>query len=392
MTRRIRIASHIRQAARPGLVVALIASGFGAIGSSAATWPITAEQRSTAQRTAQAGVALSELMPNAPESYTVKPHDTLWGISGLFLKTPWRWPELWGMNLDQIRNPHLIYPGQVLFLDKADGRARLRFGQAPGDAGVVRLSPRVRSTAPPGDGIASIPFNLIEPFLTEAVIFEGNELAAAPRIVATQEGSVLLSRGDLAYVRGDLGGERAYRIFREPRPLRDPTTAEILGYEATYVGAAEYVRQGETRTGTDGKTEIILATFRLTAIRQEAGVGDRLSPQPAREYTNYAPHAPQEPTAGQIVSIYGDALTAGQNQIVALNRGARDGIERGHVLALWRDGVRTLDRTDPSRPTMKLPDERHGTLFVFRVFDRMSYALILSVKDPVRAGDRFTEP
>jgi len=392
MTRRIRIASHVRRAARPGLVVALIASGFAANDSSAATWPITAEQRSTAQRTAQAGVALSELMPNAPDSYTVRPHDTLWGISGLFLKTPWRWPELWGMNLDQIRNPHLIYPGQVLFLDKADGRARLRFGQAPGDAGVVRLSPRVRSTVPPGDGIASIPFNLIEPFLTEAVIFEGNELAAAPRIVAAQEGSVLLARGDTAYVRGDLGGEREYRIFREPRPLRDPTTGEILGYEATYVGAAEYVRQGETRTGIDGKMEIIPATFRLTAIRQEAGVGDRLSPQPAREYTNYAPHAPQEPTAGQIVSIYGDALTAGQNQIVALNRGARDGIERGHVLALWRDGVRTLDRTDPTRPIMKLPDERHGTLFVFRVFDRMSYALILSVKDPVRAGDRFTEP
>jgi hypothetical protein len=392
MTRRIRMATHARRAAGLGSLAVLLGGALAASGSVAATWPITAEQRSTAQRTAQAGVALSELLPNAPDSYTVKPHDTLWAISGMFLKSPWRWPELWGMNLEQIRNPHLIYPGQVLFLDKADGRARLRFGQAPGDAGVVRLSPRVRSSVPPGDGIASIPFNLIEPFLNEAVIFESDELTTAPRIVAAQEGSVLLSRGDTAYVRGDLGAEREYRVFREPRPLRDPTTNEILGFEATYVGAAEYVRQGETRTGADGKTEIIPATFRLTAIRQEAGVGDRLSPVPAREYTNYAPHAPQDPLSGQIVSIYGDALTAGQNQIVALNKGARDGMERGHVLALWRDGARTLDKTDPTRPIMKLPDERHGMLFVFRVFDRMSYALILSVKDPVKPGDRFTQP
>ena len=113
---------------------------------------------------------------------------------------------------------------------------------------------------------------------------------------------------------------------------------------------------------------------------------------PSREYTNYAPHAPQGLVEGQIVSLYGDALTAGQNQIVSLNRGARDGMERGHVLALVRNGVRVVDSTDPSKPTIKLPDERHGLLFVFRVFDRMSYALILSVKDPVQAGDRFTQP
>jgi hypothetical protein len=377
-----------------GLAWTAVLLGTLSAGTSvAATYPITAEQRSTAQRTAQAGVALSELLPNAPDSYTVKPHDTLWGISGLYLKTPWRWPELWGMNLEQIRNPHLIYPGQVLFLDKSGGRARLRMGQAPGaDSTVLKLSPRIRSSVPATDGIASIPFHLIEPFLNEAVIFESNQLELAPRIVAAQEGSVLLSRGSTAYVRGELGSDREFRVFREPRAMRDPTTAEILGYEAAYVGTAEYVREGETRTGADGKSEIVPATFVLTSIRQEAGVGDRLNPVPAREYTNYAPHAPSAPLSGQLVSIYGDALTAGQNQIVSLNRGARDGVERGHVLALWRDGTRAIDRTDATRPLMKLPDERHGMLFVFRVFDRMSYALILSVKDPVKAGDRFTQP
>ena len=394
MNRRTRLASHARRSAHVAVLVALVGAAFAVTDGHAANYPITAEQRSTAQRAAQSGVALSELLPNAPDSYTVKPRDTLWGISGLFLKSPWRWPELWGMNLDEIRNPHLIYPGQVLFLDKSNGRARLRLGRPVGSesAGVQRLSPRTRSSSPASDGIASIPFHLIEPFLNEAVIFETNELANAPRIVAAQEGSVLLSRGSIAYVRGELGNAREYRIFREPRPLKDPTTNEVLGYEATYVGAADYIRQGETRTGADGKTEIIPATFQVTTIRQEAGVGDRLDPVPAREYTNYAPHAPQAPLAGQIVSIYGDALTAGQNQIVALNRGARDGVERGHVLALWRDGVRTIDRTDATRPLLKLPDERHGVLFVFRVFDRMSYALIMTVQEPVKRGDRFTQP
>jgi hypothetical protein len=385
---------------RPLFAPAALALGLGALcmagAAVAATpnFPITPEQRATAQRTAEAGVPLSEINPNAPDVYTVKRRDTLWDISKMYLKSPWRWPELWGMNVEQVRNPHLIFPGQVLFLDKSNGRARLRMGQPIGDqaAGPGRLSPHVRPRDVAFDGISSIPFNLIEPFLNEAVIFETNQLVDAPRIVAAQEGRVLLSRGDTAYVRGDLGQEREFRIFREPRPLRDPTTKEILGFEATYVGASEYTVQGETRTGPDGKAEIVPATFTITSIRQEAGVGDRLAPVPAREYTNYAPHPPAGPIVGQIVSIYGDSLTAGQNQIVALNRGANDGIERGHVLALFRDGKVVVDSTDKSRPRIKLPDERHGLLFVFRVFDRMSYALILSVKEPVSPGDRFTQP
>ena len=370
-------------------------AAFGALGwsatASAADFPITTQQRGTAQKVAQDGVPLSELAPNAPDSYTVKSHDTLWAISKLFLKSPWRWPELWGMNMEQIRNPHLIYPGQMLYLDKTGGRARLRMGQQLGPDGTGKLSPRIRSSGLGDGALASIPFNLIEPFLTEAVIFQTNELEQSPRIVATQAGRVLLSRGDLAYVRGDLGGNE-YRIFREPKPLLDPTTREVLGYEATYVGAAEYTRQGETRVGADGKSEIVPATFTVTNIKQEANVGDRLALVPSREFTNYSPHAPQGPMDGQIVSIYGDGLTAGQNQIVALNRGSAQGMERGHVLALLTNGDRVTDRTDPNRPVIKLPDERHGLLFVFRVFDRMSYALILSVKDPVQAGDRFTQP
>jgi hypothetical protein len=391
MTRRELSAVGVRRTV--GIVSVVLAWAAAVVSTplQAADYPITTKQRGTAQKVAQDGVPLSELAPNAPDSYTVKTRDTLWDISKLFLKSPWRWPELWGMNLQEIRNPHLIYPGQVLYLDKTGGRARLRLGQPVGD-GSARLSPRVRSSVLGDGALPSIPFNLIEPFLTEAIIFEGNELEQAPRIVATQEGRVMLGRGDTAYVRGDLSNGTEYRIFREPKPLKDPTTGEVLGYEASYVGVADYTRQGETRIDAKGNSEIVPATFTVTSVRQEAGVGDRLAVVPAREFTNYAPHAPQGLLDGQIVSIYGDGITAGQNQIVALNRGLVNGVERGHVLALLRNGERVIDETDSSRPTIKLPDERHGMLFVFRVFDRMSYALILSVKEPVKAGDRFTQP
>jgi hypothetical protein len=363
-----------------------------AAAAQAATYPITGEQRSTAQQVAQAGVPLSELAPDAPDSHTVKSGDTLWDISRLFLRSPWRWPELWGMNLDQIRNPHLIYPGQMLYLDKTGGRARLRLAQSVGGTGdTVKLSPRVRSDAYDGGAIAAVPMHLIAPFLNEAVVFNSNELAPAPRIVAAQEGRVMMSRGDTAYVRGDLAGLRDWRVFREARPLLDPVTRELLGFEARYVGTAEYVREGETRT-TNGKAEIVPASFRLTSIREEVGVGDRLAPMPPRDFSTYAPHSPAQPVDGRIVSIYGDALTAGQNQIVVLNRGSGDGMERGHVLALWRDGSPAIDRTEGRAVAIKLPDERHGLLFVFRVFERVSYALVLQVQEPVKPGDRFTQP
>jgi hypothetical protein len=299
------------------------------------------------------------------------------------------------MNRDQIRNPHLIYPGQVLLLVKSDGRARLQLAQgvggaAPGDT--VKLSPRMRIATLDSDPITAIPLNLIQPFLTDAVVFDTDKLATAPRIVAAQEGHVILGQGDIAYARGDFGSAIDFRIFRTAIPLRDPATKEVIGYEAPYVGTAELKRPGETRQGADGKPEVVPATVAIKSVKQEVGTGDRLSPTPPRNLDRYVPHAPDAPIAGQIVKIYGDALIAGQNQIVALNRGKRDGLERGHVLALWRDGAPMLDKTQPKAEPIKLPDERHGVLFVFQVYERVSYALIISVKEPVKAGDRFTQP
>jgi hypothetical protein len=382
-------------AARPArLVAACLTLALTSAWAQTSSLPITADQRRVADQVASAGVPLSELAPNAPDSHTVKAGDTLWDISGLFLKSPWRWPELWGMNRDQIRNPHLIYPGQVLVLVKSDGRARLQIGQrVGGGSDTVRLSPQMRISALDGNPIPTIPLHLIQPFLTDAVVFDTDVLATAPRIVAAQEGHVLLGRGDLAYARGDFAGATDFRIFRSARELRDPATKEVLGYEAPYVGTADLIRAGEDRKSADGKaTEIVPATLQIKQAKQEVGVGDRLAPAPQRNLERYVPHAPDRPMAGQVVSIYGDALHAGQNQIVALNRGKRDGVERGHVFALWRDGERVTDKTGSRPEAIKLPDERHGVLFVFEVYERVSYALIISVKEPVKPGDRFTQP
>ena len=376
-----------------GAAAAAFVSG-GAAWAQTSALPVLPAWRDTAQRVASAGVPLSELAPNAPDSHTVRPGDTLWGISTLFLTSPWRWPELWGMNLDQIRNPHLIYPGQVLVLEKVDGVARLRMAGAPNGSAptnTVKLSPRVRSELLDNGAIAAIPLHLIGPFLNEAVVFNGNELDVAPRIVATQEGRVMLSRGETAYVRGELQGARDFRLFRELVPLADPETREVLGFEGRYVGTAEALQpQGTQSVG--GKSMIVPATFRVTSTRIEAVVGDRLSPVPQQELVAYVPRSPSNPVEGRIVSVYGDGVRAGQNQVVAINRGTRDGIERGHILAVWRAGRTVADRTSADKAALRLPDERHGTMFVFRTFERVSYALLLQVQDPVRAGDRFTQP
>jgi hypothetical protein len=365
----------------------------GPLAAAEPNFPISPQQRSTAQQVAQAGVPLSELAPNAPDSHTVQNGDTLWDISKLFLKSPWRWPELWGMNLEQIRNPHLIYPGQVLVLEKTGDRARLRVAQSGGGApdNTVRLSPRVRSNLLDNGAIGSIPLHLIGPFLTEAVIFNTDELNRAPRIVAAQEGYVAMAQGQLAYVLGDIDRSSGFRLFREPQPLYDFDSKELLGYEARYVGTADFVRPGRSFVEA-GKPVVVPGTVSIRSARMEVNIGDRLAPLPARDLDAYAPHHPNAPMAGRVLQIYGDALSAGQNQIVALNRGARDGVERGHVLALWRQGDRRVKRIDGESTVLQLPNEKNGLLFVFSVFERTSYALILSVNVPVFPGDSFTQP
>ncbi len=381
-------------------------------GLHAQNFPITPGQRATATQVAQTGVPLADLSPTAPDEYTVKRGDTLWAISGMFLKSPWRWPELWGMNLEDIRNPHRIYPGQQLYLDKSNDRATLRTRRgADGASGdTVRVSPRTRYESLADAAVPTLSPQAIEPFLSEALIVDEVAFATAPRIVATQEGRVLLSRGDRAYARGaysskdggtplsDAKGQPIdFRVFRNATPLKDPSTGEILGYEAQFVGKAELVR-GETTasvTGKDGKvsTEIVPATIDIVVAKEEMRIGDRLVAEPPRELLSYVPRAPSSPIDGQIVSIYGSAVRfAAGNQVVVINRGSRDGLERGHVMAILQSGVQMTDRTDSPRTQIRLPNERNGLLIVFRTFEKLSYALVLQVSDGAKVGDRVVNP
>ena len=372
----------------------------------AQNYPITAAQKDTAKAVAEKGVPLSELAANAPDRYTIKSGDTLWAISRLYLKSPWRWPELWGMNIDEIKNPHRIYPGQVLILERKDGLARLRLeGADLGDPPTVKVEPRTRYEKLGDLALPTLRSSIIEAFLAEPVIVDEAGLKSAPRIVAAQDNRVLITRGDRVYARGPDGSpmiddqpkDQSFRVFRNATPLKDPGTGEILGYEAQYVGKAVMAR-GETSTDAeDGKGKVsqalVPATIDIVSAKEEMRVGDRLLPEPPRQLQTYTPRAPSEKVEGRIVSVYGNAVVnAGQNQVVAINKGTVDGMESGVVLAILKDGARIVDKTDGNHTLMKLPDERNGLLMVFRTFERVSYALIMEITDGVRVGDRLVNP
>lgn len=395
--------TSVRRTALGALTI--IAGALLVMPAQAQNYPISSGQRATAQQVSERGVPLEELAPNAPDTYTVKRGDTLWGISGMYLKRPWRWPELWGMNLQAIRNPHLIFPGQTLHLEKTGGFARLRTS-APGALETVRVSPRTRSNSLSESALPTLKSHLIEPFLAEPLVVDADTLSQAPRIVGTTEDRVLMSVNDRIYARADAaspmraepGEPRQYRIFRNAVALKDPLTGDVLGYEAQYLGKAVMVRGEGYEDSANGKggitSDYVPATLDITSIKEEIRAGDRLLPAPPRSFTSYVPHAPGIDVDARVVSIYGSSAVANaaQNNVIAINRGTQDGIEVGHVLNLLTKGSRIRDTTGEQRSEIKLPSESNGVVMVFRTFDRVAYALILDVSTPVRVGDRLVNP
>jgi hypothetical protein len=322
---------------------------------------------------------------NAPDSHKVVRGDTLWDISGKFLDHPWCWPQVWGLNRDQIRDPHWIYPGQIVYFDRAAGRLRLGkpTSGAQGSIPNVKLSPQVRTEGMGNEAIPAIPSAAIQPFLSQPLIVSESELQGTARIVATQDGHVFLGKGDKAYVRGDLNGGTSFQVFRPAKPLRDPQTKEILGYEAAYLGTLTLDRAAQAEDEAH--------RFIVSSSKEEMGVGDRLIPVPPTPILNYVPHPPAGNVDARVVSIYGGVTQAGQNNVITINRGKNDGVDMGTVLQLYRYGGIIADRTDDKKP-VKLPDEQYGNLFVFRVFDKLSYALVMQVRDVVQVGDVAKSP
>lgn len=317
-----------------------------------------------------------DLAEDAPDRHIVVPGDTLWGIATKFLKQPYRWPEIWRLNQEQIGNPHRIYPGQVVILDQSGSQPQLKIAN-PIDT--VKASPRVYSEDNQRQ-IPSIPQQAIEPFLSEPLVTEPGQFDSAPRIIATQEDRVYIGRGDLAYVTGVKEKAKLWQIYRPGKALIDPDNQETLGFETFYLGSARLLREGEP------------STFEVISSRQEIGRGDRLLPAPPADIISYVPHAPGKALKGRIVSVYGGVGQAGRDSIVTLSRGKRDGLEVGHVLSLLRAGAEASNLHEDRKEIHQLPDERYGLLFVFRVFERVSYALVMNVTRSVEIGDVVAAP
>lgn len=316
-----------------------------------------------------------QLRSDSPEQHVVVPGDTLWGIASRFLENPWQWPQIWGLNREQVKNPHRIYPGDVIEIEKTVHGTRLKLAS---DKRTVKLSPRIRSEASGIKAIPSIPATAIEPFLTQPLVIEKNGLAKAPYLLGSSDNRVILSAGNTVYasnVPTDQG--EIWQIFRPGKALRDPDDSDhILGYEAVYLGNSKIKNFDE------------ISTIIITSTTEEVLKGDRLVPSPGIIFNNYAPRAPEFPFYGRIISVYGGVMEIGRGAIVTLNKGALDGLEMGHVLAVNRRSQAKLE----TGKVVELPEERTGLVFVFRVFDDVSYALVVQSTQSMKLLDAVTTP
>ncbi len=361
-----------------------------------------------------------QLQNNHPDRYVVVKGDTLWGISGKFLKDPWQWPKVWKMNRAEIKNPHWIYPGDVIVLDTSNGDPQFRLLQE-----TVTLEPGIREEPLEKEAIYTIAPNVIEPFLSQPLLIENGKLDNAPRIIAGPDNRVVLSPGSRVYIDNVKEGNGPHwNIYRPGEQLTDPDTKELLGTEAIYLGDVNISRYGAPATGD------------IVRAKEEIFTKDRLVVSPDEFKSSFVPHAPDTQINGRIMRIYGGVAEGGPNTVVSINRGKRDGLEEGHVLSISRYGrvikdpeykaatsdkvvaqdknlkelnfdvktgpdgkkivnlakepVQTQVALEPGE--VKLPDERVGLLMIFRTFDRVSYGLIMSTTDAVYTLDSVQTP
>jgi hypothetical protein len=321
-----------------------------------------------------------ELNPSHPQRYTVVKGDTLWDISAKFLHSPWLWPEVWYVN-PQIENPHLIYPGDQILLSYQDGRPVLTLQRSRPLGQEDKLSPKVRAT-PLEAAIPTIPIDAIAQFLTHPYVLQQGEADKAPYVVHFLDDHIVGGAGISLYARSIEQPEPSrYSVVRPGKPYQDPETDEILGYQATYVGNAELLRTGDP------------AKLLITSSEIEAVIGDRLiEVDEDNRMVNFQPRAPEAAVLGRIISVLNGVSQIGQYNVVVLNKGARDGLEPGHVLEILQGGHQIRDVVKGRGAKVTLPLEDAGHLMVFRSFERVSFALVMDATKPLHLLDWVRTP
>jgi hypothetical protein len=325
----------------------------------------------------QAQDSKASVRDDAPQTYVVKKGDTLWGIAGMFLEEPWLWPEVWDVN-PQIDNPHLIFPGDTLYLSFIDGRPRLSLTRGRD----VKLVPNMRVTSL-DLAIPVIPLDQIGAFLKRHRILAADEINNSAYVVAGGQEHLITANGDIIFGRGNFPeGERAYGIYRGGDIYRDPLTLEILGYQATDIGNAQAL------SGLDDD----VVELEITRVTEEVRISDRLLPLEERILdATFQPRAPSEEIEdGFMIAVDGGVSQIGTTDIVVLNKGAREGMEVGNVLAIYQAGQVVYDEV--ARNNVRLPDVRAGLAMIFEVAEKASYALVLKANLPLKVMDKVKKP
>jgi hypothetical protein len=375
------------------LLSGLLTISGGILGGCSSTEekPVAIEQPEPVEVTEVKPVEKKEIRVKAshPRQYTVKKGDTLWDISSLFLQDPWYWPEIWSKNA-QIENPHLIFPGDVLTLVYVNGQPQIlvneekhqEIRESSGGMPVKKLSPSIRSSSLEAS-IPSIPGDAIRQFLTKPRVVTKDQLETAPRIIGSEGNHLILGTGSRVYIRGEIDKERVrFAVFNPGDALVDPTSGETLGYEAKYAGDVHITNYDDPASGN------------ITFSEREILVGNRLLPEDRSKMENlFFPHIPDSQVDAQIISLYDALFGVAQYQIVVINKGERDGMEVGHLLATFTNGAVVRDRFDKRRSEpVKLPNERSGLVMVFKTFDRVSYALTLESRRVIHKNDVVKTP
>ncbi len=318
------------------------------------------------------------LNPAHPDRYVVVKGDTLWDISAMFLKDPWYWPEIWYAN-PQIANPHLIYPGDVISLVYIDGQPRLVLERG----NTERLSPRIRAEGL-DQAIQTIPLEIVKPFLSKPTVLDKDTIENAPYIMTSRQGHLVHGAGTEVYVRGgEFADQQLYSVMRVGEKLVDPDDGDVLGYQGIYVGEGTIVRTGDP------------ATLFLNATQREATNGDILLPVVNDFPLYFTPRSPDKPIEGSIIAVFDGVSIIGQYQIVTLNRGSKDGLDQGHVLAVYQAGRTEVDRFSKGimfKEKVQLPEEYAGLMMVFKTFDEISYGLIVRAESTISVLDMVRNP